>query len=379
MIDKIFVMQGLMRTHLYEYHRRHGRLVEYAGFEMPVWYEGVIPEHMAVRRAVGMFDTTHMGRAVVEGGEAAEFLDYVATNDIRGMEPMQARYTVMCNERGGVVDDMVVYRLEEGRFLVVYNAVNRRKDFEWLRRHSERFDVEVRDVSDTVVMLAVQGPKAEETLQRISSEDLSRDSVGRFRCLWTELASFRVLVSRTGYTGEDGFEVFLWDEPLERPERALKLWSSILEAGRELGIKPCGLGARDTLRLEAGMCLYGNELTEDINPLEAGLRFVVKLGKGDFIGRDALLRMREEGVRRRRVGLMMLGRGIPRSGYKVYREGVEVGYVTSGTYSPLFRRGIAMAYLSRDVKRGQTVQVDIRGEFHDAEVVSYRFLRMMKR
>ncbi len=368
----------MKRTHLYDYHRKYGKIVEYAGFEMPVWYEGIIPEHMAVREAVGVFDTTHMGRALIEGAEAAEFLDYVATNDMEGMETLQARYTVMCNEKGGVVDDMVVYRLEGDRFLVVYNAVNREKDFNWLRKHSGGYDVRLRDVSDSVVMIAVQGPMAERTLQKVSKDDLSQESVGRFRCLWTEVAGFRVLASRTGYTGEDGFELFLWDVPLEKPDKALRLWNAVLEAGREFGVKPCGLGARDTLRLEAGMCLYGNELTEDVNPLEAGLRFVVKLDKGEFIGREALLRIKSEGLKRRRVGLLMLDRGVPRKGYKVYRDGFEVGYVTSGTYSPLFRRGIAMAYLSREVKHGETVQVDIRGRLCRAEVTSYRFLRMWR-
>ncbi|RLI21811.1 glycine cleavage system aminomethyltransferase GcvT, partial [Candidatus Bathyarchaeota archaeon] len=292
------------RTHLYEFHRKHAKMTLFAGFEMPLWFKGIIPEHLAVRKTVGIFDITHMGRALITGPEAEKFLNYISTNDVSKLTPLSAQYSTLCNEKGGIKDDFVVSKLEKDKFLMVYNAGNRTKDYEWLTMHARNFDVKVEDFSDNIAMFAVQGSKAEETLQKISTENLSQ--IGRFKCGWTKLAGIDVFLSRTGYTGEDGFEVFVWDSPLSNPEKALKVWNSILEAGKEFSIEPCGLGARDTLRLEAGMCLYGNDINEDITPLEARISFVVKFDKENFIGKDALLKQKEKGLERKRVGIKML-------------------------------------------------------------------------
>jgi len=363
---------GLMRTHLYEFHRTRGRLTEFAGFEMPVWYEGIVPEHLAVRNAVGIFDVTHMGRCVVNGKDAAVFMNYILTRDVSSASVGQGRYSVMCNEEGGIIDDLVVFRLQEASFLMVYNASNREKDYAWMNDHAQRFDVQIRDVSDEVVMLAVQGPKAIDALQPIVDADLT--SLRYYWGSWMNLGDFQVLVTRTGYTGEDGFEIFLWDTPLTRYEMAEKLWQAILNAGQEYGIKTCGLGARDTLRLEAGMCLYGNDIDEETTPLEAGLDFVVQFEKEDFIGKEALVRQKSEGVKRLRVGIRASDRGIPRPECKIFFEGKEVGQLTSGTFSPLLKGGIGMGYITSEHARvGTHVDILVRKTPIRAEIVEMPF------
>ncbi len=363
---------GLRRTHLYDFHRQHGRIVEFAGFEHPVWYEGILPEHLAVRNAVGVFDVTHMGRCTVKGRDAADFLDYLLTRDISPTKITQGRYSVMCNEHGGIIDDLTTFRLAEDYFFLVYNAGNREKDYAWISSHAKDFNVEVMDVSDEVVMLAVQGPKASTTLQSICKADLSR--IRYYWCQWTTLTEFEVLLTRTGYTGEDGFEIYLWDTPLDKPELAEKFWLTILEAGRAYDIKPCGLGARDTLRLEAGMCLYGNDIDEDTSPLEAKLGFTVRFDKDDFIGKDALLQQKAEGLKRVRIGLRLLERGIPRHGNKIFIDGERKGQLTSGTFSPLLKYGIGMGYIQPEYEaEGTHVNVKIRKKLVSAEIVKMPF------
>jgi len=362
----------LKKTHLYEFHRQHAKMEPFAGFEMPLWYKDIKPEHLAVRNGVGIFDVTHMGRSIITGPDAEKFLNHVITNNIASLVPLDAQYSVMCNERGGIKDDFVVSRLEQEKFLMTYNAANREKDYNWLVQNAARFNAKIQDVSDNIALFAVQGPKAEKTLQKISSENLSQ--IARFKCGWTRLAGINTFVSRTGYTGEDGFEVYIWDTPLENPENAVKVWNTILQAGEEFGIQPCGLGARDTLRLEAGMCLYGNDIDEDTTPLEALLSFVVKFDKGDFIGKDALLKQKSEGVKKKRVGIRMLGAGIPRQHYEVFKDSAMIGTVTSGTFSPLLEYGIAMAYVpSEHANTGDKIKVKIRDKMVDGEMVKFPF------
>lgn len=331
------------KPHLWGFHEDHGKITRFAGFEHALWYEGTISEHLAVRNAAGVFDVSHMGRLLVEGKDTSEFLDRVLTRDISSMNLNQGHYTLMCNEHGGIVDDLTVFRLGEQRFYLVYNAGNREKDPKWLRFNLSSYEVRLNEVSDQVAMFAVQGPKAVDTLQRLAKSDL--ESIPRYSCAWVGLDGFEALLSRTGYTGEDGFEVHLWDVPVNNPRRAEELWEKILKAGEGNGVKPCGLGARDTLRLESGMCLYGSDMDERTTPLEARLGFTVAYEKKDFIGREVILRQKQEGVARRRIGLRLLGRGVPRRGVKVFSGDREVGTLSSGTYSPLLRCGIAMAYV----------------------------------
>jgi len=340
---------------------------------MPLWYKGIIPEHLAVRNSVGIFDISHMGRVMVTGADSERFLNHVITNNVSTLSPNGAQYSVMCNEKGGILDDFVVYRLEAAKFLVVFNASNREKDYNWLVKNATGFDVKIEDISNDVAMFAVQGPNAERTLQQFSTEDLSK--IGRFKCDHSRLADVEVFLSRTGYTGEDGFEVFIWNASLARPDNAVKLWNSILEAGKTFGIEPCGLGARDTLRLEAGLCLYGNDMDENTTPLEAGLGFVVKLQKEKFIGGDVLQRQKAEGVKRKRVGILMVDQGIPRPKMEVFDQaGEKIGVLTSGTYSPLLKIGIGMAYIQvSNSQEGNVVSVKIRDKTAKARIVAFPF------
>ncbi|MEM2117952.1 MAG: glycine cleavage system aminomethyltransferase GcvT [Candidatus Bathyarchaeia archaeon] len=365
--------EKLRRTQLYEIHKRMAKMTVFAGFEMPLWYTDVIPEHLAVRNSVGIFDISHMGRVIVTGPDSERFLNYVITNDVSKLLPNSAQYSVMCNEKGGIIDDFVVYRLEMEKFLVVFNASNREKDYNWLVKNSKEFNVKIEEVSDNVAMFAVQGPKAEKTLQRISTEDLSK--IERFKCGRTRLSDIEVFISRTGYTGEDGFEVFVWNASLAKPDNAVKLWNAILEAGKAFEVKPCGLGARDTLRLEAGMCLYGNDIDESTTPLEAALGFVVKLQKDNFIGKEALLKQKTDGIKRKRVGIQMIDQGIPRPNFEIYSaDSTKIGYVTSGTFSPLLRYGIGMGYVeASQTLEGTIVNVKIRGKLARAKIVSFPF------
>ncbi len=369
--------QSLRKTHLYEFHKLRGHVVSFAGFEMPMWYNGIIAEHMLVRNAVGIFDVSHMGRVVIEGPGAEDFLNFVTTNDVSSLSPLSAHYSTMCNNLGGVKDDFVIFRLESEKFLIVPNAINRSKDYEWLVKQSQAFDVKITDVSDNVAMFAVQGPRAEHTLQKMCGEDLIK--IRRFKVIWDKLVGVDVFVSRTGYTGEDGFELFVWNTPVSNPESATKIWNAILQAGKDAGIEPCGLGSRNTLRLEAGMCLYGNDIDENTSPLEAGLSFVVKFKKGDFVGKEALLKQKTEGLKRKRVGVQMLERGIPRQNDEVWKKGEKIGRVTSGTFSPLLKRGIAMTYLPTEyATKGTNLKVRIRKRLVKGEVVKFPFYDVKK-
>lgn len=363
--------EHLRRTQLYSVHLKNAKIISFAGFAMPLYYKDIAPEHLAVRNEVGIFDISHMGRIIVSGADSVGFLNYVVTNDVSTLSPNSAQYSVMCTEKGGIVDDFVVYRLEEERFLVVFNASNREKDYGWFGRNSTGFAVGVDNISDDVAMFAVQGPRAEKTLQKISSEDLN--GVGRFKCCSSQLADVPVFLARTGYTGEDGFEVFVWNASISNPSLAVKVWEAILKAGGEFGIAPCGLGARDTLRLEAGLCLYGNDIDETKTPLEAGLGFVVKLQKERFIGKEALLEQKIEGSKLKRVGIVMLDQGIPRAGFEVYSmDRKKIGQLTSGTFSPLLRVGVGMGYIETSQSlRDTIVNVNIRGKMSKAKVSAF--------
>jgi aminomethyltransferase len=365
--------EKVRRTQLYDVHRRTAKLVIFAGFEMPLWYKGITPEHMAVRNSVGIFDVSHMGRVIIRGDNAENFLNYIITNDVSALSPNSALYSVMCNENGGIIDDFVIYRLEKEKFMMVPNATNREKDYNWLIKNAKGFNVNIENISDDVAMFAVQGPNAEKTLQRICTSDLSK--IGRFKCEPSRLADIEVFISRTGYTGEDGFEVFVWNAPLRKPDNAVKLWDAILKADETSGIEPCGLGARDTLRLEAGMCLYGNDIDETITPLEARLAFVVKFQKDDFIGKNALLKQKDEGIRRKRVGIQIIEQGIPRQGFEIYNDKDEkIGHITSGTFSPLLKYGIGMGYVETTyAQEGNIVNVKIRGKQAKAKIVAFPF------
>lgn len=352
-------------------HQRTAKLIVFVGFEMPLFYKDIAPEHLAVRNSVGIFDVSHMGRVMITGTDSQRFLNQVVTNDVSTLSPNSAQYSVMCTENGGIIDDFIVYRLETERFLLVPNASNREKDYNWLAKNAKDFNVKIEEISDSVAMFAVQGPNAEKTLQKISTEDLSK--IGRFKCGHLRLASVDVFLSRTGYTGEDGFEVFIWNASLARPDNAVELWNAILEAGKTFRIEPCGLGARDTLRLEAGLCLYGNDIDEDTAPLEAALGFVVKLQKDRFVGKETLLKQKAEGTKRKRIGIRMMDQGIPRPGFEIYSDtGEKIGQLTSGTFSPLLKYGIGMGYVQTSYAQdGNIVSVKMREKMAKGRIAGF--------
>ena len=366
-----------MKTHLYGYHKNNARLTNFAGFEMPLWYEGIIPEHMAVRESVGIFDVTHMGRYLIYGNDSVRLLNIILTQDVNLIEIGQGVYSLICNENGGIIDDVVIFRLRKDRFLITCNAANRKKDYEWISAHADGFSVNIEDLSDETAMFAVQGPKALDTLQPIIHADLSG-----LKYFWgntAKIENFDVFISRSGYTGEDGFEIILWNTPLDDPERAYSLWNMILQSGEKYGIKPCGLGARDTLRIEAGYVLYGNDIDEAITPLEAKLDFAVCFGKDYFIGREMLLKQKIEGVKRIRVGIRLLERGVLRPKCEIRLKDRVIGEVTSGTFSPLLKCGIGMGYVPvENAKPGTLVDVVIRGKMIEAVISKMPFYDTVK-
>lgn len=357
----------LMKTHIYAYHEAHGNIVDFGGWALPVWYEGIIPEHHTVRNGVGIFDTSHMGRTVAKGPDVERFVNWVVTNDVSRLEPTQGLYALMLRPHAGIVDDLITYNMGGDEFFIVYNAANREKDFNWLKENSVGFDVELTDVSDEIAMIAVQGPEAVETLQKITEEDVSL--VERFSIAKITVSGLECMAARTGYTGEDGFEVFVLDSPVTKPDKALKVWNGLVEAGAV----PCGLGARDSLRMEAGLNLYGSDIGETTNPLEARLRWAVKFKKeGGFIGIEALRKAREEGVKRSQVGIRMVGRGLPRQHYEILDgDGVKaLGEVTSGGLGPTLGYGIAIGYVPREYRKvGTPVMIRIRKRLVEGKIV----------
>ncbi|MFW6051044.1 MAG: glycine cleavage system aminomethyltransferase GcvT [Myxococcota bacterium] len=367
------VAAELQRTPLYEEHEALGaRLVPFAGWKMPVQYVGIVKEHQAVRERAGVFDVCHMGELEARGPGATEALDRVVTNDVAGLPVGKALYTVACNERGTILDDFLVYRRGEEDFLIVVNASNRPKMAAHFATHLEG-RCEHEDASDRTGLIALQGPRAADILRAAGAGDaalglrpfwLATDTVGGVRCL----------VARTGYTGEDGFELFC------AADEARTLWRALIEAGEPHGLQPAGLGARDTLRLEARLSLYGNDIDETTNPLEAGLGWVVKLDKGDFIGREALRRVKEQGPERALVGFEMTGRGIARHGYPIVDEGGRpIGVVTSGAPGPTVGKNIGLGYVPRNTSGvGTRIGVEIRGKVVDAVIVPTPFYKRRK-
>jgi len=358
------------RTPLYDVHvRSSARIVEFAGWDMPVQYTGILDEHEAVRTRAGLFDVSHMGEVVFRGPRALEALQRLFTNDLARCADGQAMYGCLCRDSGGIVDDVVVYRRAADDLLVCVNAANRQKDFEWLSGHAGGADVQ--NESDAWGQLALQGPAAAGVVQKLTSVRLS--SVGTYRFTTGDVAGIPCVIARTGYTGEDGFELFC------PSARAPKLWEALLEAGKAEGVVPAGLGARDSLRLEMAYRLYGSDMDDESTPLEAGLGWVVKLDKGEFMGREAMRRQKEAGVPRKLVGFTLTDPGIPRHGYRVLRDGQPVGVVTSGTKSPSLQIPVGLAYVPTALAaEGSTFAVEIRGRAAAARVVKTPFYSRTK-
>jgi aminomethyltransferase len=369
-------LKKLKRTPLYEAHKKLGaRIVDFAGWEMPVLYSGIIEEHRAVRSSVGIFDVSHMGEIEITGREAVKLLQFLTVNDITRLHDNECQYSMMCYPDGGIVDDILVYRLTGERFMLCVNASNADKDYQWILKslHAGRAEgmfrnVEVKNVSDIISQISIQGKNSEPLLQKITGGDLSVIKHNHF--VLTSVDGVNTLVSRTGYTGEDGFEIYLKNENVER------VWNRLLEIGKEYDIKPVGLGARDTLRLEMKYPLYGNDISEKTTPLEAGLGWVTKFDKGNFMGRDSLLKQKEGGLKRKLVGFEMTDKGIPRSHYSIFKGAEQVGEVTSGTMSPSLNKAIGVGYVKTEISDiGNEIEIDIRGNKQKAKIVETPFYR----
>lgn len=358
---------ALLHTPLFDWHVAHGgRMVEFGGWEMPVQYTTITEEHNAVRTSAGIFDVSHMGRLSFAGPDGLDLIQHVWTNNAATMKDMQVRYGLICNEKGGVRDDVLVYRWPYGWAMVV-NASNREKIVGWITEHIGKRNVKLIDQTITTGMIAIQGPLATEQARGLVAADLGQ--LAYYYATPTQYKGKPCVVSRTGYTGEDGYEFMV------AADQAVDLWQELIARGA----RPCGLGARDTLRLEAAMPLYGHELNEDLDPLQVGLNWAVKLDKGDFIGREAIQRRQQDATRRQRVGLELPGKRIAREGAAVLRSGKNVGAVSSGTFAPTLQRAVAMAFVDPNCTAvGTTLDIDIRGKGELAKVVTLPFYRRPK-
>ena len=358
-------------TPLNQIHRQLGaRMVDFGGWDMPVQYSGVIAEHLAVRTTAGLFDVSHMGEIEVSGAQAFDFLQYATTNDVSKLVDGQVQYTALCYETGGVVDDLTLYRFAADRYLLCVNASNSDKDFAWLQdlqQNSDFNDLSLINRSEEYAQLALQGPVAAKILAKLTTVDLA--SIEFYRFTEGTVAGIEMIISRTGYTGEDGFELYC------AAADGAKLWQELMTVGQPLGLEPIGLGARDTLRLEKAYALYGHEITADIMPIEARLAWITKLKKGNFVGRDAMVKAKEAGLSRKLIALTLTASGVPRDGYPVLCNGREVGYVTSGTMSPILKKGIALALIETAVADSdQSLEIGIRKRKIPAERTALPFV-----
>lgn len=359
---------SLKHTPLYSVHVELGaKIVPFAGWNMPIQYAGLMQEHLAVRKSCGIFDVSHMGEVEITGKDAESFLQNLIPNDVTRLQDESVLYSPMCYENGGVVDDLLVYRMAQDRYMLCINASNTDKDFEWIVENSKSFDVDVANISNQTAQLAIQGPNAEALIQKLTDVALKDIEYYHFKIGKVDLVE--CIISRTGYTGEDGFELYF------DAQKAEGMFRKIMEVGKEFDIQPIGLGARDTLRLEVAYPLYGNELSAESNPLEAGLGWTIKLDKDNFVGKDSLAASKEKGLKKKLVGIKLLERGVPRSHYLITKDEKTIGEVTSGTFSPSLEVGVALALVDKEYsKLGESLNVEIRKQSVPAEVVKLPFV-----
>ena len=363
------ITTNLKTTPLLDLHKELGaKLVPFAGWNMPIQFAGVLSEHTCVRERVGLFDVSHMGEIEVKGKDAKKFLQFLLSNNVEKMFDGSILYSLMCYETGGVVDDLLAYRFSENHYFLCVNASNSDKDYDWIARHASSFNVNIKNISSETSQLALQGPDAKNVLQSLCG--ISLDDLSYYNFRKGMVNNVESLISRTGYTGEDGFELYL------SPEKVSEVFRSLMEQGRSYGIQPIGLGARDTLRIEMGYPLYGNEIDNNPTPLDAGLGWVIKFDKGEFLGRGSLLKQKEQGSPRRKlVGLKLLTRGVPRAHYQVFKNGESVGEVTSGTFSPTLNTGVGLCYVSSEYSDiGNHLDVKIRDQLVATEVIQLPFV-----
>lgn len=349
------------------HHSLGAKMVEFAGYEMPVQYSSIISEHKVVRSSVGVFDVSHMGEIFISGEKALDFVQLITVNDASKLTPGRVQYSAMCYADGGIVDDLLVYKIADDNFMFVVNAANIEKDFNWMVENNE-CSVEIKNRSDDYSLLAVQGPNSKNVIQKLLDNELSLEY---YHFTQTRLADVDILISRTGYTGELGYELYFTGDEAD----AEKVWNNIFEAGKKYDIKPVGLAARDSLRLEMGFSLYGNDIDQSTNPIEAGLGWITKLKKDKFIGQDAIKKIKEEGIKRRLVAIISNERIFPRQGYGIFSDGKKIGTLTSGTVSPVLGKPIALGYVDAEYKSvGTKVNILIRDKEAPAEIVKLPFI-----
>ncbi len=358
----------MRKTALYDIHKENNaKIVDFAGWQMPVVYSGIRDEHLSVRQGVGIFDVSHMGEIRIKGAQALGFCQYITTNNLKSVKDNQAQYTLLCDEGGCVVDDIIIYRIGNDEYFLCVNAANTKKDFEWINSLSKDYNIHVVDESLNYSQIAVQGPNSRELLKKILGSEL--DLIRKFYFIFLKWNGSLLTVARTGYTGEEGYEIFLpWD-------RGPQFWKKLFEEGVQFGITPCGLGARDTLRLEMGYSLYGFEIDKDINPLESGLDRYVKLEGDDFVGKKALAEYQKSGIKRKLISFEMVDKGIPRNGYPIFVNDDLAGYVTSGTLSPSLGKSIGLGLVKSDSLNSGEIQVKIRNNMRKAKIVSLPFIK----
>jgi len=352
------------QTSLYHIHAALGaKMIPFAGYDMPVRYSGDKQEHMAVREAAGLFDVSHMGEFIIRGPKALELIQKVTSNDASKLVPGKAQYSCLPNHEGGIVDDIIVYHIKEDQYMIVANASNIEKDWNWISESNASIGAEMIDVSEQTSLLAVSGPKAEAVVQKLTDWDLSE--MGTYNCIkGTFHGAEKSMIATTGYTGERTFEIFIYNEHAER------IWNALIEAGEEFGMIPTGLGARDTLRLEMGYMLYGNDINDSTSPLEAGLGWITKLKKGPFNGSEVISKLKEEGIQKKLVAFKLTTRGIPRRDYEIVKDGTLLGTVTSGSMSPVSGEGIGMGYVPKaEATIGNEIQIRIRNKDVPAIIV----------
>lgn len=357
----------MKRTPLYEKHlERNGKIIDFGGWELPVEYSGILAEHEAVRTKAGLFDVSHMGEIMISGKDSEAYLQNIMTNDISTMDNNQIFYSFMCYPDGGIVDDLLIYKYNNEKYFLVVNASNTEKDYEWMLEQKNG-DVKIENVSQNYAEVALQGPLAQDILQKLTSQDLSEIKFFYFADN-VNISGINAIISRNGYTGEDGFEIYV------TPDDGPKIWDMLLEAGKEQGLMPAGLGARDTLRFEVCLPLYGQEISKSISPLEAGLGFFVKLKKDSFIGKEALLNQKENGLKRKLVGFEMIDRGIARSNHEVFVDGKNIGYVTTGTHSPTLKKSIGLALINAEhAAEGNEIEISVRNKNLKAKIIKKPF------
>jgi len=345
------------------------KLVEFAGYEMPVQYSSIMGEHKAIRNSVGVFDVSHMGEVIVSGERAFDFVQHITINDVAKLKIGRVQYTAMCYEDGGIVDDLLLYQTGENEYMLVINASNIEKDVEWMNKQNT-FGIEIIDESDEYSLLAVQGPNSRKTLEKICE---AATEMEYYHFVVTECDGVEIIVSRTGYTGELGYEIYFKSSI----EEAEEIWDTIFTAGVKYEIVPVGLGARDTLRLEMGFCLYGNDIDQTTNPIEAGLGWITKVKKGEFVGRDAILKIKEDGIKRKLVAIISETKSFPRQGYEITENGNSIGTITSGTLSPILGKPIAMGYVEKEYSDVDSIiNVKIRNKDVEGQIVKLPFVRL---